>query len=76
MIPISYCNGFLDGGKYCPLAEICYRCCDCHKERQMRRYGKLNGSFAQYDAQTHQCPHYMNQAQWGAIRLLQGKTND
>ena len=70
MPKIGYCSGYLKDFTYCPLADICYRCCDCEKERQLKRYGTLNTSFSQYDKKERTCPFYLNRAQWECIKLL------
>lgn len=72
---IRYCDGYdKDGsGFYCPLAEICYRCCDCDKSRNLRRYGKRFDGFFQYDKKTKSCINYMNKAQWLVIKMFSAK---
>lgn len=69
MSMFHYCDGII-GEKYCPLCDICYRCCECKKSRNLKRNGSLNKSFAQYDWNKKECPFYLNKAQWIVIKML------
>ena len=69
MVKFKYCPGILKDGGYCPLAEICYRCCDCKPKRQLKRFGERVDSFALYDKEKNYCPLYLSRANWITIQL-------
>ena len=66
---MDYCRGIVNG-EYCPLNDICFRCCECEKSRNLARYGKMKESFAKYDKKERTCPYYLNRSQWIAIKML------
>ena len=68
-VKFKYCPGVLSDNSYCPLNDICYRCCECEKKRQLTRYGERTDSFALYDKEKKYCPLYLNKAQWITIKM-------